>query len=67
MEIPLAAAEKILKKTNMRVSKDAVKEFADLLEETAIDIASEAVAIAKSKRRATVQLEDIMQAKRKIL
>jgi len=67
MEIPLAAAEKILKKTNMRVSKGAVREFADLLEETAVDVASEAVAIAKSKRRATVQLEDIMQAKRKIL
>ena len=67
MEIPLAVAEKILKKTNMRVSKDAVKEFADLLEETTVDIASEAVAIAKSKKRATVQLEDIMQAKRKII
>ena len=67
MDIPLAAAEKILKKTNMRVSKDAVKEFNRLLEETAIDIASEAVAIAKSKRRATVKLEDICQAKRKIL
>ena len=67
MTIPLAAAEKILKKTNMRVSKDAVEEFNRLLEETAIDIASEAVAIAKSKRRATVKLEDICQAKRKIL
>ena len=67
MEIPLAAAEKILKKTNMRVSEDAVKEFADLLEETATDVASEAVAIAKSKRRATVQLDDVCQAKRKII
>lgn len=67
MEIPLAAAEKILKKTNMRVSKGAVREFADLLEETATDLAGEAVAIAKSKRRATVQLEDVMQAKRKII
>ena len=67
MEIPLAAAEKILKKTNMRVSKDAVKEFAELLEETTIDLAGEAIAIAKSKKRATVKLEDIMQAKRKIL
>lgn len=67
MEIPLAAAEKILKKTKMRVSKDAVKEFANLLEETATDVASEAVAIAKSKRRATVKLEDVCQAKRKII
>lgn len=67
MTIPLAAAEKILKRTNMRVSKDAVSEFNRLLEETTMDIASEAVAIAKSKRRATVKLEDICQAKRKIL
>lgn len=67
MDIPLACAEKILKKTNMRVSNDAIKEFAGLLEETAVDIASEAVAIAKSKRRATVKLEDVCQAKRKVL
>ncbi|MBN2203358.1 MAG: NFYB/HAP3 family transcription factor subunit [Candidatus Aenigmarchaeota archaeon] len=67
MEIPLACAEKILKRTNMRVSKDAISEFSALLEETATDIASEAVAIAKSKGRATVKLEDISRAKRKLL
>ena len=67
MQIPLATAEKILKKSNMRVSKDAVKEFSQLLEEITTDIASEAVAIAKSKRRKTVKLEDVVQAKRKIL
>ena len=67
MDIPSATAEKILKKTNMRISKDAVKEFAELLEEITTDIASEAVAIAKSKRRKTVKLEDVIQAKRKII
>ena len=67
MDLPLATAEKILKKTNMRISKDAVKEFADLLEEITTDIASEAVAIAKSKKRKTVKLEDVIQAKRKII
>ena len=67
MDIPLASAEKLLRKTNMRVSDDAVKEFACLLEEMATDMASEAVAIAKNKHRATVQLEDVCQAKRKIL
>ena len=67
MQIPLATAEKILKKTNMRVSKDAVSEFSELLEEIAFDIASEAIAIAKSKNRKTVKLEDICQAKRKVL
>jgi histone H3/H4 len=67
MQIPLATAEKILKRSNMRVSKDAVKEFSQLLEEITADIACEAVAIAKSKRRKTVKLEDVLQAKRKIL
>jgi histone H3/H4 len=67
MQIPLAAAEKILKKTNMRVSKDAVKEFAQLMEETTFDLASEAIAIAKSKNRKTVKLEDVCQARRKVI
>jgi histone H3/H4 len=67
MQIPLATAEKILKRTNMRVSKDAVKEFEQLLEEITFDMASEAVAIAKSKNRKTVKLEDICQAKRKVI
>lgn len=67
MQIPLATAEKILKRTNMRVSKGAVKEFAQLLEEIMFDISSEAIAIAKSKKRKTVKLEDICQAKRKVI
>ena len=67
MQIPLATAEKILKRTNMRVSKDAVSEFAQLLEEITFDIASEAIAIAKSKNRKTVKLEDVCQARRKVL
>jgi histone H3/H4 len=67
MEVPLAIAEKILKKTNMRVSKDAVKEFAELLEEITTDISSEAITVAKSKNRKTVKLEDVIQAKRKII
>ena len=66
MDISLAPVKRILKKTNMRVSDDAVKEFATLLEEITSDIASEAVAIAKSKGRKTVQLEDVREAKRKI-
>ncbi len=66
MDISLASAEKILKKTNMRVSKNAVKEFANVLEEIISDIAAESVAIAKSKGRKTVLLEDVLEAKRKI-
>jgi len=66
MDMPLAPIEKILKKTNMRVSEDAVKEFAILLEELTADIAAEATAIAKSKGRKTVLAEDVIEAKRKI-
>ena len=66
MEIPLAPVEKILKKSNMRVSDESVEEFAILLEEIISDIASEAAAIAKSKGRKTVLAEDVIEAKRKI-
>jgi histone H3/H4 len=67
MELPLAPIEKILKKSNMRVSDDAVKEFAVLLEELTTDISSEACAIAKSNKRKTVLPEDVAAARRKIV
>jgi len=67
MEYPLASAENILKKANMRVGEDAVKEFAQLLEEITADIASEAAASAQRAKRKTVSAEDIAAAKRKIL
>ena len=66
MDMPLAPVEKILKKSNMRISDEAVKEFASLLEELTSDIASEATAIAKSEGRKTVLVEDILEARRKI-
>lgn len=66
MDFPLAPVEKILKRCNMRVSDDAVKEFAILLEEITADIAAEAAAIAKSEGRKTVLPGDISAAKRKI-
>jgi histone H3/H4 len=66
MELPLAPVEKILKKSNMRISNEAVKEFAILLEELTSDISSEAAAIAKSKGRKTVLAEDVSEARRKI-
>jgi len=50
----------------MRISDDAVKEFAVLLEELTADISAEAAAIAKSKGRKTVLVEDVAEAKRKI-
>lgn len=66
MDLPLAPVEKILKKSNMRVSDNAIKEFASLLEELASDISSESAAIAKSEGRKTVLAEDVLRAKRKI-
>ncbi len=66
MDLPLASVEKILKRTKMRVSDEAIKEFSTLLEEVVSDIAAEATAIAKSKGRKTVTAEDVLEAKRKI-
>ena len=66
MELPLAPVEKILKKSNMRISDDAIKEFSILLEELTCDISSEAAAIAKNKGRKTVLAEDVVEAMRKI-
>ncbi|MDD5416841.1 MAG: NFYB/HAP3 family transcription factor subunit [Candidatus Aenigmarchaeota archaeon] len=67
MDLPLAPVERILKKTNMRVTNDAVKEFTLLLEQIIADISAEAVANAKRNQRRTVTYSDIMAAKRKIL
>ena len=66
MDLPLAPVERILKKTKMRVSDEAVEEFAKLLEEIVSDIASEAAANAKSQKRKTVLIEDIIAARRRI-
>ena len=66
LEYPLASVERILKKSNMRVSKDAVEEFAQFLEEITADIAAEAAASAKRSKRKTVTEEDIKEARKKI-
>ncbi len=62
----MAPVERILKRTNMRVSDEAVEEFAYFLEELIFDIASEAASIAKTNKRKTVILDDVIEAKRKI-
>jgi histone H3/H4 len=67
MDIPLAPCERMLKKTRFRVSDDAITEFAQLLEEITADIASEAAAVAKSKKNSTVHVGDVLAAKRKVL
>ena len=67
MDLPLAPVERILKRTHMRVSDDAVKEFAQFLEEIIADISAEAVANSKQFRRKTVQISDIKAAKRRLI
>ncbi len=67
MDLPLAPVERILKRTHMRISDGAIKEFTRLLEETIADIAAEAATQAKAKRRKTIQREDVLSAKRNLL
>ena len=67
MDLPLAPVERMLKRTHMRVSDNAIKEFSKLLEETIADIAAEAATSAKAHRRKTIQRSDIISAKRKLL
>ena len=66
MDLPMAPVERILKRTNMRVSDKAVEEFAHVLEELIFDVASEATSIARGKGRKTVTLDDVVEARRKI-
>lgn len=66
MDLPLAPVERMLKRSNMRVSDEAVEEFANVLEELIFDVASEACSIAKRNGRKTVTLEDVIEARRKI-
>lgn len=67
MELPLAPVEKMLEKSHMRVSKDAVKELNLLMEEIVTDLISEADTIAKAGGRKTVSGYDVRLAKRRIL
>jgi len=66
MDLPLAPVKRILRKTKMKVSNEAVEEFAQLLEEITADIAAEACAIAKRNKRKTVLKEDVREAKKKL-
>lgn len=67
MGFPLAPFERILKKVGAkRVSQDALREFAIVMEEKIFKIAQEASILAKHSGRKTVLPEDVRLAKKKV-
>ncbi|MBW6451222.1 MAG: histone family protein [DPANN group archaeon] len=64
-EIPTAPMERLLRNAGAkRVSNDAAKHFAQVLEDICLDIAKEAVKLSKHAGRKTVKAKDIKLAKR---
>ncbi len=65
--LPRAPFERFLKQAGAkRVSKDALDEFANVLEEKLAKIVAEAALLAKHAGRKTIIAEDIRMAKKKI-
>ncbi|HIQ51497.1 MAG TPA: histone family protein [Nautiliaceae bacterium] len=62
-EIPLAVAERIIRKAGAeRVSEEAKRIFRDSIEEIAEEVAKKAVDLAKHAKRKTVKPEDVKLA-----
>lgn len=62
-EFPLEAMRKIIKRGGAeRISEDAEEELARVLEDRGLEIAEEAVALAKGSGRKTVTYKDIKLA-----
>lgn len=67
MPLPLASVDKLIRKAGAhRVSEGAAKELALHLEETAIEVAREAITLANHAGRKTVKAEDIALAQKRI-
>lgn len=65
-ELPLAPVDRIIRNQGAkRVSEEAVKEFAKVLEDIAGDLAAESAALAEHAGRKTVKAEDVRMARRK--
>ena len=66
-DIPLAPLERILRKAGAkRVSKSAVKEFAQVLADYTRDLSTEAAALANHAGRKTVVAADVRMAKKRM-
>jgi histone H3/H4 len=64
-ELSISAMERIIKKAGAeRVSREAAEYLAEVLEEIASDIASQAIMFAQHAGRKTVRVEDIKLATR---
>jgi len=64
--LPKAPFERFLKQAGAkRVSKDALEEFANILEEKLSKIVSETALLAKHAGRKTILAEDIRMARKK--
>jgi histone H3/H4 len=61
--IPIATAEKIIRKAGAeRVSRDAAKLLAEILEKKGLEISQKAILLAKHAKRKTITEEDIKLA-----
>lgn len=65
--LPIAPVERIVRKAGAdRVSEDAGIELAKVLEEYGLEVAREAISLAKHAKRTTVKEEDIILANERL-
>jgi histone H3/H4 len=65
-EIPVATVDRIMRKAGARrVSEEAAKAMAEIIEEKALEIAAEAIKLAEHAGRKTVRDVDIRLASKK--
>ncbi|MFH1751314.1 MAG: histone family protein [archaeon] len=66
-ELPLAAVDRVIRKAGAsRVSEDAAKALAEILEEIGLNIATQANMLAHHAKRKTVVAEDIQLAAKSV-